>query len=180
MQSIIKWGAIVGAAMTLFMLGSYIMVAGNQAQNMGMAEVAGYVGMIAALAIILFAMHQHFKERADKPSLWQRIIFGIGIAFTAGVIFAICDVVYTFMINPGFMDAYFQYYISNLPVQEGPEYERMVDEAMAQREMFAQPIMVFLVMAATVWMIGLVVSVLGGLGHYFWTKSKHNNQPVGG
>ncbi|MCF4097307.1 DUF4199 domain-containing protein [Maritalea mediterranea] len=178
MQSIIKWGVIVGAVMTLFMLGSYIVVAGNQAENMGMAEMAGYVGMIAALAIILFAMHQQFNARADKQSLWQRIIFGMGIAFVAGVIFAICDVIYTFMINPDFMDAYFQYYLSTLPVQEGPEYERMVEDAMAQREMFAQPVMVFLVMAATVWVIGLVVSVLGGLGHYFWTKTRQNKQAV--
>lgn len=178
MQTIFKWGVIVGAVMTIFMFGSYFVVAGNQAQNMGIAEVTGYVGMIAALAIILFAMHKQFDERADKQSLWQRIIFGVGITVIAGTIFALCDVIYTFMINPGFMDAYFEYYLSTLPVQEGQEYERMVEEAMAQREMFAQPIMVFLVMAATVWMIGLVVSVLGGLGHYFWTKSKMNNQAM--
>lgn len=172
MQSVFKWGAIVGVVMTIFMLGSYFLVAGNQAQNMGIAEIAGYAGMIAALAIILYAMHQQFQQRADKQSLWQRIVFGLGVAFVAGAIFAMCDVIYTFIINPGFMDAYFNYYLSTLPVQEGPEYERMVEEAMAQREMYAQPIMVFLVMAATVWLIGLVVSVLAGLGHYFWTKSK--------
>ncbi len=154
MQSVLKWGIISGALMTFLMLGSLLLVANNQAENMGIAELAGYAGMIAALAIILFAMHQRFRGRADRPSLWQRIIFGVGVAFVAGTIFAICDVIYTFMINPGFMDAYFQYYLTTLPVQEGPEYERLVEEAMMQREMYAQPFIVFLVMAATVWIIG--------------------------
>lgn len=178
MQSVLKWGGASGAVMTLFMLGSYMLVADNRVENMGIAEIAGYVAMIAALAIILFAMHQRFRVRTDHPSLWQRIIFGVGIAFVAGVIFAACDLIYTFVFNPDFMDAYFQYYLSNLPVQEGPEYDRLVEEAMAQREMYAQPVFVFLVMAATVWTIGLVISVLGGLGHYFWTKSKNKQQAV--
>ena len=49
-----------------------------------------------------------------------------------------------------------------------------VREMEQQREMFVTPHMVFLVMAATVWMIGIVVSVIASIGHWFLTRRNIN------
>ncbi len=169
-KSIIRWGLICGAVMTLFMYVPQIFIFGDKPENFAASEVAGYVGMVAALLVIVLAINTHFKDAGPKTSIWQRLVLGLGVTLIAGIIFGLSNIIYTMWINPEFMDTYYNYYISNLPVQEGPEYEKAVEEVQAQWEMFSSPLMVFLVMAATVWMIGIVVSILASVGHWYLTR----------
>jgi hypothetical protein len=71
------------------------------------------------------------------------------------------------VLNPGFMQSYYDYYLTTLPVQSGPEYDRLVAELESQRAMFASPVAIFFVMAATVWAAGIVISVLVALIHKY-------------
>jgi len=169
-NSIIKWGLMCGGVMTLFLFVPYFLFFNDGPQNFVAAEIAGYVGMVAALLVIVLAINTHFKGADQSVTIWQRLVLGLGVTFIGGLIFGLANNVYSFWINPEFTDAYFDYYIAQLPTQEGPEYQKSVADLQAQREMFGSPFMSFLVMAATVWMIGIVISIVAGIGHWYFTR----------
>jgi len=169
-SSILKWGVLSGSIMFVLLFAPYFFFFGNTPENFKIAEIFGYVGMVGALLIIVIAITRHFKNAGRDVTIWHRLQLGLGITFVAGVIFGIANNIYTLWLNPEFTDAYYDYYISQLPVQEGPEFDAAVAEAEGQREMFSSPLMSFLLMAATVWMIGIVVSLLASIGHWFFIR----------
>ncbi len=135
-NAIWKWGLICGGVMTLFLYAPYFMFFQNGPVDYAMAEVAGYVGMVAALLVIVLAINSHFKGAAPDIGIWQRLKLGLGVTFIAGAIFGLTNNIYTFWVNPEFMNDYYAYYISQFPVQEGAEFEKAVAEAEARWRCF--------------------------------------------
>ena len=170
LKSITKWGLVVGAVMTVVMYVPQLLLFDNIADSYALAEMVGYIGMIASLLIIVLAINAHFKDAGPDVSLWSRILLGLGITFIAGVIFGLTNIVYTFWINPEFMDQYYNQMVADITAQGGDDVDAKIAELESQRAMFVTPQMIFLVMAATVWMIGIVVSVLAGIGHWFMSR----------
>ncbi len=163
----LRWGAISGGVMLVAAALSFLFIGRLDASTYGIAEIAGYTSIILGLAVIWFAVARRYSGDAAAASLWDRIRLGLGIAFVAGLIFAAFDTFYTLVLNPGFMQSYYDYYLSTLPVQSGPEYDRLVAELESQRAMFGSPLAIFFVMAVTVWAAGIVISVLVALIHKY-------------
>lgn len=157
---ILKWGAIIGGVMMAILLVEYMLYPELDPERFDSSETYGYAAIFASLLIMYLAMVELDKQSGDTPvTMWQRILLGSGAAIVAGAIFGAYNVFYTEVLNPEFMNIYYDYYISQLPVQSGPEFEQMVAELEAQKEMFQAPSTQFLVMAATVVMIGIPMSV---------------------
>jgi len=166
LKASLKWGGISGGVMTVLLLISYFIFPMNDPAYFDSAENYGYASMIASLAVIYLALNDK-SLRADgtKLTTWQKILVGGGASVVAGIIFGFYNVIYTSYVNPEFLDAYYNYYISQLPVQSGAEYERMVAELESQKSMFRAPVTQFSVMAATVVMIGIPLSVVMAFIH---------------
>ena len=161
MKLIVKWGGVIGGIMVGLLLIEYLLFPVVDPARFDISEKFGYAAIFASLAIMYLAMIELEKTMPDTtPTLWQRISTGSGAAIVASVIFGAYNVFYTEVLNPGFMDTYYDYYISQLPVQSGPEYEQMVADLEAQKEMFMAPLTQFLVMGSTVVMIGIPMSVI--------------------
>lgn len=174
LRSIIKWGLIVGAVMTVLMYAPQILFFDQISGSYAVAELVGYIGMIASLLIIVVAINAHFKDAGAEVSIWSRVKLGLGVTLIAGLIFGFTNIVYTFWINPDFMDQYYNQMVADVIAQGGDDVGAKIAEMEQQREMFVTPHMVFLVMAATVWMIGIVVSVIASIGHWFLTRRNIN------
>ena len=157
---ILKWGAIMGGIMVAVLLIEYMLYPEPDPARFDSSETYRYAAIFASLAIMYMAMVEQDRLSGDTPTtMWQRILLGSGAAVIAGAIFGAYNVFYTEVLNPEFMDVYYDHYISQLPVQSGPEFEQMVADLQAQKEMFQAPATQFLVMAATVIMIGIPMSV---------------------
>ena len=169
-NSILKWGLIVGVAMTIVMYVPQILFFDNVSESYRLAEIVGYVGMVASLLIIVLAINTHFKDAGPDTSIWSRVALGLGITFIAGVIFGLTNIVYTFWINPEFMDQYYNQLVADINAAGGDDVASKIAELEAQRAIFVTPQMIFLVMAATVWMIGILVSLIAGGGHWYWAR----------
>ncbi len=162
---IAKWGGIIGGVMVAVMLIEFALVPKPGPEHFEISEMLGYATILASLAIMFLAMNEQEKLAGDEPvTMWQRILLGSGAAVVAGACFGIYNVIYSEVLNPEFMDTYFAYSISQLPVQSGPDFERMAAELLEQKEMFKAPTTQFLVMASTVIMIGIPMSVLMAFG----------------
>lgn len=170
LRVILKWGAISGALMSVFLLITYFAFPGLDGAQYQAAEIAGYVGMLVSLSVIYIAIASHFSAANAEASVWARVKLGLGVAFVAGIIFGIFDTVYVNLINPDFMQDYFDYYASQLPVASGPETDAARAELEAQFVFFSSPPLVFLVMAATVWAVGIPVSIASALAHKYFAN----------
>lgn len=161
MKLILKWGGVIGSVMVGLLFIEYLLFPDLDPERFDTSETFGYAAIFASLAVMYLAMIELEKTMPDAtPTLWQRISTGSGAAVVAGMIFGAYNVFYTEVLNPEFMDVYYDYYISQLPVQSGPEYEKMVADLEAQKEMFMAPLTQFLVMGSTVVMIGIPMSVI--------------------
>lgn len=157
----LKWGLVSGAIMVALLLISYFFFPENDPAYFDSAETYGYAVMIASLAVIYLAINEKSLESNGSPvSMWQKILIGSAASVVAGIIFGLYNVIYSTYMNPEFMNVYYDYYISQLPVQSGPEYERMVVVLEEQKAMFMAPATQFMVMGATVVMIGIPLSVV--------------------
>ncbi len=167
----LKWGGISGAVMTTLLLISYFFFPENDPAYFSSAETYGYLSMVASLVVIYLALNDtSLYADGATPTLWQKILVGSAVSIVAGIIFGFYNLIYTSYMNPEFMDVYYNYHISQLPVQSGPEFERMVAELEAQKAMFMAPVTQFSVMTATVVMIGIPMSVVLAFVHNLRSK----------
>jgi hypothetical protein len=162
----LKWGAIAGGVMTALLLASFIAYPDMDTEHMAAAETYGYAAIFASLAVIFLALREQARTAgAEPPSVWRKIMLGVAVSAVAGVVFGVYNLVYTTWLNPGFMDAYYAHYVAQLPVQSGPEYDRMVAALEADKAMFMNPFTQFFVMASTVLAAGIPTSVLLAVLH---------------
>lgn len=155
----LKWGGVSGGIMTLLLIISYLLFPQNDPAYFSEAETYGYAAMVISLAVIYLAMAEYEAQAEAPVTLWQRILLGTLASLVAGAIFGLYNVVYSVWLNPEFLDSYYNYYISQLPEQSGPAFEAAVAELEAQKAMFMSPITQFLVMGATVVVIGIPMSI---------------------
>ncbi|MBL4789373.1 MAG: DUF4199 domain-containing protein [Kordiimonadaceae bacterium] len=156
-----KWGLYAGGVMVTACLSANLLFLEETAESYELAETLGYVSIFASLGLIYLALHDaQTKFETAELTLWQRIFLGVMISAVAGVMFGIYNVVYTTYIDPEFMENYLTHFISQMPVQSGPEYEANVAELKQDMVMFSHPASQFAAMAATVLAAGIPVSVL--------------------
>ena len=78
--------------------------------------------------------------------------------------FALFDLLYVKVLNPGWADEYYSHYIAqarkDTPADQLPEKLQQIAE---QREFWDKPHMLFLIMFATVFIIGTIVTIISAL-----------------
>ncbi|SHG72026.1 DUF4199 domain-containing protein [Flagellimonas flava] len=128
-------------------------------------EVLGYASMVISLGFVFFGI-KHFrdKENGGIISFKKALTIGILISLITALAFGILDVIYTEILNPDFMEAYYQATISNLRENLPPEeFEVQLAEIEAQKTMFSNPLFSFALMAMTVFVIGFIISLISAL-----------------
>jgi len=128
-------------------------------------EVIGYTTMVVSLVFVYFGIkHYRDKENNGTVSFGKALAIGVLISLFAALAFGIMDVIYVKYINPDFTTEYYatitEQMKNSLPEAE---YQIKVAELEAQKELFSSPLMTFLLMSATVLIIGFIISLISGL-----------------
>ncbi len=128
-------------------------------------EVIGYSSMVISLLFVFFGIkHYRDKENNGAVSFKKALAIGVLISLFAAVAFGILDIIYIKYINPDFTAEYYGYMVeqmrSSLPEAE---FKVKLEELEAQKELFSSPLMNFLLMSATVLIIGFIISLISGL-----------------
>lgn len=164
-NSIIKYGLIAGTIIVAIpSISGLIMGYGEETFAMG--EVIGYSTMIFSLMMIFVATKRYQEANPDVVIGFKKIfLLGTGISLIAGIMFGLYNVIYVLYIDPDFMQKYYDYSITN--IRNSGISEQLADQKIAeleeQKELFMSPSLNFLLMFVTVFVIGLVVSVISGL-----------------
>lgn len=166
-KTALKWGGYSGGTLIIIIALSEVIMGGSSPDNYAASQVFGYVTFVACLGMIYLGLNEAGESH---NTIWKKVVLGLSISFVAGILFGIYNVIYTSYINPEFLDEYYAYYISQLPVQSGPEYDAQVAALEADKEMFMHPVTQFLAMSATVIAVGIPESVLLAVIHKKMSK----------
>ena len=129
------------------------------------AEIAGYLTMLLSMVFVFIGI-RHYRDRVNQGSLsfGQGMKTGTLITLVPSVFFGMFDVLYTEVLNPTWKADYLAESIERarktLPESEFATAKANLE---SQMEWFNNPVFQFLLMAATVFIIGLIVTIISSL-----------------
>jgi hypothetical protein len=162
-KTVLRYGLL--STLTLVGISLYTWLTLGPKSDYAVYEVIGYASMVLAMVFVFFGI-RHYRNKVNNGvlSFGRGLKVGVLIVLVPTLIFGVFDALYTTVINPGFMDSYYENQLSKAKQTLSPaDYELQVAEAKAEREMFGNPVVLFLVMSLTVFMIGMIATVISTL-----------------
>jgi len=129
------------------------------------AEIAGYLTMLLSM-IFVFMGIRYYRDHVNNGSLslGEGLKIGVLIILIPSVFFGLFDVLYTEVLNPSWKQDYFNYYVAqakaSTPAADLPAKLKELEKG---KEMFGSPAFQFALMAGTVFIIGLIVTIISSL-----------------
>ena len=164
-SNVLKYGLIAGTIIVMIPVITGLII-GYGPDTFKTGEIIGYCTMILSLMMIFLAVKEYQKRHPEEVVGFGKIVgIGAGISLIAGIMFGIYNVIYVTYIHPDFMQEYYQYYLANIQNSGAPkaEIEAQIAKLEQEKAMFMNTTFNFFVMTLTVFMIGLVVSIISGL-----------------
>jgi hypothetical protein len=161
--TILRYGFYAAISLIIFSFLTWLILGSDY--NYELQEVFGYAGMIVALSFVYFGI-RHYRNNVNNGhlSFRQGMNLGLMISLIPAIAFGLFDILYVTVLNPGFLDRYY------LHIQEemkrslsAVEYQAKVREMESEKAMFENPAIQFLVMTLTVFLIGIIVTVISTL-----------------
>ena len=128
-------------------------------------EIIGYTGMVVSLLFVFFGIkHYRDKENNGVVSFGKALLIGVLISLIAALAFGILDVIYIKYINPDFMAEYYSHHVEQMRTSlSEADFKVEFEKLEAQKELFSSTTVNFLLMFATVFIIGFIISLISGL-----------------
>lgn len=133
--------------------------------NFEAQEVFGYTSMVLSLLFVFFGI-KHFrdKENGGQLTFGQGMKIGVLIVLIPALIFGVFDIIYTTFMNPGFMDRYYSAEVARMQQSmSATEFQAAKATLDSQKEMFSKPGVAAFVMFLTVFIIGVIMTVISSL-----------------
>lgn len=97
-------------------------------------------------------------------SFGQGLKLGLLIVLFPSLAFAILNAIYVLVIDPSFVDTYYNYQVEQMKASTPAEkFAEELKEMEDQKKMFSNPVVGSFIMFITVFAIGLIVSVISAL-----------------
>ena len=124
-------------------------------------EATGYLTMLLSMVFVFFGIRHYRNEKNNGIlSFGQGLKLGLLIILIPSVFFGLFDVFYTEVINPNWVE---DIYDSMKRSMTPAEFEVKRKEFESQMELFSNPFFQFLIMFATVFIIGFIVTIISAL-----------------
>ncbi len=161
-NTILRYG--IYAAVTICILFILSLTLGKNL-SFTVQEVIGYASMVISLVFVFFGIkHYRDKENNGIVSFGKAIAIGMLISLLAAIAFGILDLVYVKVINPEFTTEYYANLAEKMhETLPEDEFKIKLSEIEAEKELFSNPIMSFLLMASMVVIIGFIISLISAL-----------------
>ncbi len=128
-------------------------------------EVAGYLAILLSM-IFVFMGIRYYRDKINRGSLsfGEGLKIGLLITLVPAICFSLFDLLYTEVLNPSWKDDYYNHYVQDLRTSlSGNDLEVEIKKLEEQREMYDKPLVLFLIMFLTVFVIGMIVSIISAL-----------------
>ena len=128
-------------------------------------EIAGYLTIALSMIFVFFGI-RHYRDKVNNGylSFGQGLKIGLLIALMPALLFGLFNVLYVEVINPGWQDEYYGHYVESIKASaSAAELPAKLEALEKQKQFFSSPLMTFLVMAATVFIVGAIVAIISSL-----------------
>lgn len=167
-NSLIIRNGLYGGAVLLGINLIMLVFVGTDPAYFDIAEVIGYSTIILCLAFVFVGIRQ-YELTSESSDFISRLGIGTGISLFPSLVFGIYNVIYVLWVDPEFNKKYLQHSLEKMEASMSlSEFEIAKAELIEQQAMFDSIPVQFLVMFLTVFVIGLIISILSSL--YFQLK----------
>lgn len=158
------------ALATLFILNMVsLALFGTGPDSYEFGEIFGYSSIILCLVFVFLGIRQNNLTN-DKVSFMNNFGVGSAISFFPSLFFGIYNVVYVKWIEPDFMENYYEYTMQSMKAtMSSEEFEIAKNQMMAEQDMFNNIYIQFFFMFLTVFVIGIIISILTSTIYQFKT-----------
>lgn len=162
-KTVLRFGLMSGLVIFVLFLLSYLIF--GSSTDYDTREVFGYAAIIISLLFVFFGIrHYRDKENGGLLSFGKGMKVGVLITLMPAIVFGLFSVIYAEFINPDFTETYYSHYLAELQKTMTPEkFEVARKEFESQKAMFDNPVFNFLLMFVTVFVIGVIVTVISSL-----------------
>lgn len=128
-------------------------------------EIIGYSTILLSMVFVFLGIKKHRDENNDGAiSFWEALKVGVLIAAIPAIAFGLYNLLYVEVLDPEFMDKYYQYYMDQAQTTMSSEdFEAMKTKIEGEREAFQKPVVQFGAMFITVFIIGFIVSLISSM-----------------
>ncbi|MEO1012411.1 MAG: DUF4199 domain-containing protein [Bacteroidota bacterium] len=161
-KTVLRYGLYGSIVICILFLTSWFALEGV---DLSIQEIAGYISMIVSLSFVFFGI-KHFRDKENHGLITfkKALLIGVLISLITALAFGVLDVIYVKYINPDFLTEYYTITLEEMKATHTAEEFKIKQlEMEAQKELFASPIMNFLVMFATVFIIGFIIALISAL-----------------
>jgi hypothetical protein len=172
MYSIIRFGLLYGLALVSSFYLSHL-VLGTSPDNFTKGEIVGYSVMIISSLAVVMGIKEYKQKQIPTPlSFVTALGVGVGISLIASSLFALYNWFYLEFINPTFTATYIQYSEQKIRSSglESIVVEKQLEELAHYAELMSNNFTQSAVMFATVFIIGLLFSLVSALAFRTPTK----------
>ncbi|MCK7595256.1 DUF4199 domain-containing protein [Pseudomarimonas salicorniae] len=160
MHPTIRYGLIAGGLLCLPMFGPYL-IFGLRPEWMRVGEVIGYTSMVLCMTATWFAM-RHEQQRRGPLGYGRLLGVGVGVSAVAGLIFGLATWGFYALAGDALPEALIEFYLAQArdPGLDAAESARRVAEIESMKSLFFNRPLQAAVMFATVFVIGVAVSLV--------------------
>jgi len=133
--------------------------------NYEVQEVIGYLSILLSMIFVFMGM-RHYRNQVNNGTLsfGQGLKIGVLIVLIPSVCSGLFDIFYSEVLNPQWGEDYFNHYAEQIKKTTEPgKLQAALDKLQSQKEMFSNPALQFIIMFATVFVIGFIVTIISSL-----------------
>ncbi len=155
-----------GLYATLVVVGIHVVFwIASDHENYTLGELVGYASMILSMSFVFLGMREYkLNEKNGTLSFTEGLKVGTLIALIPSAGFALYDLFYVKFLDPDFYKKYSANYLKELEEKlSKEEYIKAAADMEANMALFTNPAFQFLVMFATVFVIGFIISLISSI-----------------
>ncbi len=163
-KTAIRYGSYgIGVVLALFVVNWF--VTNGERENFETGEVVGWTGILLSVIFVAFGLkYYRDHQNGGRLSFGEGMKLGLLIILLPSFAFGLFNLVYVHVIDPGFMDAYYNYEVEKIRAStSGAELQEKLDQMAKDKEMFEHPVVPFVAMFLSVFLVGLIVTVISSL-----------------
>jgi multisubunit Na+/H+ antiporter MnhB subunit len=137
----------------------------NNSENYDVREIVGWAGILLSTSFVYFALkYYRDKQNNGELSFGEGLKLGVLLILLPAMAFGIFNVLYILFLDPNFLDTYYNYQLEQIkksvPLAELDSKMKAVQQ---EKEMFESPFVQFIVMFLSVFVVGLIVTIISTL-----------------
>ena len=162
-KTVLRFGLFSGISIVALFFLSWLIFRNDT--EYGVREVFGYASIVISLLFVFFGIkHYRDNENGGRLSFGKGMKVGMLITLVPALLFGLFNAFYVLVLNPDFMNTYYTHELAELQKTMTPEkFELARTEMEAEWAFFSNPVVSSLVMALTVLIIGVIVTVISSL-----------------